>query len=54
MTEHAVVITGGGPTGLMLAGETALAGVAVVGRRASQVLGEQALAYARDVACAAR
>jgi 2-polyprenyl-6-methoxyphenol hydroxylase-like FAD-dependent oxidoreductase len=26
MTEHAVVITGGGPTGLMLAGELALAG----------------------------
>ena len=27
MTEHAVVIAGGGPTGLMLAGEVALAGV---------------------------
>ena len=27
MTEHAVVIAGGGPTGLMLAGELALAGV---------------------------
>src|SRR5438067_13265758 len=26
MTEHAVVIAGGGPTGLMLAGELALAG----------------------------
>ena len=40
MTEHAVVITGGGPTGLMLAGELALAGVdvAVVERRASQEL----------------
>ena len=25
MTEHAVVIAGGGPTGLMLAGELALA-----------------------------
>lgn len=38
--EHAVVIAGGGPTGLMLAGELALAGVdvAVVERRASQVL----------------
>jgi 3-(3-hydroxy-phenyl)propionate hydroxylase len=37
MTEHAVVIAGGGPTGLMLAGELALAGVdvAVVERRAS-------------------
>ena len=30
MTEHAVVIVGGGPTGLMLAGELALAGVDVV------------------------
>ncbi|MGV1759111.1 FAD-dependent monooxygenase [Rhizobium sp. A22-96] len=29
-TEHAVVIAGGGPTGLMLAGELALAGVDVV------------------------
>ncbi|CCF83976.1 hypothetical protein NITHO_2930006 [Nitrolancea hollandica Lb] len=40
MTEHAVVITGGGPTGLMLAGEPALAGVdvAIVERRASQHL----------------
>ena len=40
MTEHAVVIAGGGPTGLMLAGELALAGidVAIVERRASQDL----------------
>ena len=40
MTEHAVVIAGGGPTGLMLSGELALAGVdvAVVERRASQDL----------------
>jgi 2-polyprenyl-6-methoxyphenol hydroxylase-like FAD-dependent oxidoreductase len=40
MTEHAVVIAGGGPTGLMLAGELALAGVdvAIVERRASQEL----------------
>jgi 2-polyprenyl-6-methoxyphenol hydroxylase-like FAD-dependent oxidoreductase len=30
MTEHAVVIAGGGPTGLMMAGELALAGVDVV------------------------
>src|SRR5947207_264715 len=30
MTEHAVVIAGGGPTGLMLAGELALAAVDVV------------------------
>ena len=35
MTKHAVVIAGGGPTGLMLAGELALAGVdiAIVERR---------------------
>src|SRR5881392_1129177 len=40
MSEHAVVIAGGGPTGLMLAGELALAGVdvAIVERRASQAL----------------
>src|SRR6478672_9306570 len=37
MTEHAVVIAGAGPTGLMLAGELTLAGVDVVilERRAS-------------------
>ena len=40
MIKHAVVIVGGGPTGLMLAGELALAGVdvAIVERRASQAL----------------
>ncbi|MEJ7873460.1 MAG: FAD-dependent monooxygenase, partial [Rubrobacteraceae bacterium] len=40
MAEHAVVVAGGGPTGLMLAGELALAGVdvAIVERRASQDL----------------
>jgi len=40
MTEHAVVIAGGGPTGLMLAGELALAGVdvVVVERRPDQQL----------------
>src|SRR5438552_14812064 len=40
MTKHAVVIAGGGPTGLMLAGELALAGidVAIVERRATQDL----------------
>lgn len=38
--DHAVVIAGGGPTGLMLAGELALAGVdvAVVERRPNQEL----------------
>jgi 3-(3-hydroxy-phenyl)propionate hydroxylase len=38
LNEHAVVIAGAGPTGLMLAGELALAGVdvAVVERRAGQ------------------
>ncbi|HKZ19343.1 MAG TPA: FAD-dependent monooxygenase [Acidimicrobiia bacterium] len=40
MTEHSVVIAGGGPTGLMLAGELALAGieVVIVERRATQDL----------------
>jgi 2-polyprenyl-6-methoxyphenol hydroxylase-like FAD-dependent oxidoreductase len=40
MTGHAVVIAGGGPTGLMLAGELALAGVdvAIVEQRADQAL----------------
>jgi 2-polyprenyl-6-methoxyphenol hydroxylase-like FAD-dependent oxidoreductase len=40
MTEHAVVIAGAGPTGLMLAGELALAGVdvAIMERRADQDL----------------
>ncbi len=40
MTEHAVVIVGGGPTGLMLAGELALAktDVVIVERRATQHL----------------
>ena len=38
MTDHEVVIAGGGPTGLMLAGELALAGVdvVIVERRAGQ------------------
>src|ERR1700733_11325759 len=38
--EHSVVVAGGGPTGLMLAGELALAGVdvAVAERRANQGL----------------
>src|SRR5262249_58597908 len=37
MTEHAVVIAGGGPTGMMLAAELALArvDVAILERRAS-------------------
>src|SRR4026207_1576828 len=40
MTEHAVVIGGGGPTGLMLAGAVALAGVdvAIIERRPNQDL----------------
>src|SRR5258705_985193 len=40
MAKHAVVIAGGGPTGLVLAGEVALAGVdvAIVERRTSQDL----------------
>jgi 3-(3-hydroxy-phenyl)propionate hydroxylase len=40
MADHAVVVAGGGPTGLMLGGELALAGVdvAIVERRASQDL----------------
>src|SRR6476646_8629083 len=40
MTDHAVVIAGGGPTGLMLAGELALAGVdvAIIERRPNQDL----------------
>ncbi len=40
INEHAVVIAGAGPTGLMLAGELALAGVdvAIVERRANQDL----------------
>jgi 3-(3-hydroxy-phenyl)propionate hydroxylase len=45
MTGHAVVIAGGGPTGLTLAGELALAGVdvAIVERRANQdVVGSRA------------
>ncbi|MGH2364906.1 MAG: FAD-dependent monooxygenase [Chloroflexota bacterium] len=45
MTEHAIVIAGGGPTGLMLAGELALAGVdvAIVERRLNQdILGSRA------------
>jgi 3-(3-hydroxy-phenyl)propionate hydroxylase len=38
VTEHAVVVAGGGPTGLMLAGELAMAGidVVIVERRTSQ------------------
>src|SRR4051812_24150322 len=41
--EHAVAIAGGGPTGLMLAAELALAGVdvAIVERRETQMLAGQ-------------
>ena len=45
MTEHAVVVAGGGPTGMMLAAELALAGVdvAVVERRpTSEIVGVRA------------
>src|SRR5437667_11731904 len=45
MAEYAVVVAGGGPTGLMLAGELALAGVdvAIVERRASpELIGSRA------------
>src|SRR3984885_3293308 len=45
LREHAVVIAGGGPTGMMLAGELTLAGVdvAIVERRASkELLGSRA------------
>src|SRR5262245_6592273 len=40
MTDHAVVIAGGGPTGMMLGAELALAGVdaVIVERRTSQAL----------------
>ena len=49
MTEHAVVIVGGGPTGLTLAGELALAGVdAAVVERRSQNLPEDPAAALRD------
>ena len=43
MTEHAVVVVGGGPTGLMLAAELALVGVdvGIVERRANQELAGQ-------------
>ena len=47
MTEHAVVIAGGGPTGLMLAGELALAGVDVADRRAARQPGARRLARRR-------
>ena len=48
MTDHAVLIAGGGPTGLMLAGELALAGVdvAILERRTNQdLIGWRALGF---------
>ncbi|WP_372463410.1 FAD-dependent monooxygenase [Actinospica acidithermotolerans] len=48
MTDHAVLIAGGGPTGLMLAGELALAGVdvAVLERRTTrELVGWRALGF---------
>ena len=48
MADHAVVIAGGGPTGLMLAGELALVGVdvAIVERRTNQdLIGSRALGF---------
>jgi 2-polyprenyl-6-methoxyphenol hydroxylase-like FAD-dependent oxidoreductase len=45
MTKHSVVIAGGGPTGLMLAGELALAGIDVViveRRRTQELVGSRA------------
>ena len=57
MTDHAVVIAGGGPTGLMLAGELALAGVdvAIVEQRPNQDLaGSRAGGlHARTIECRA-
>jgi 3-(3-hydroxy-phenyl)propionate hydroxylase len=52
MNDHAVLIAGGGPTGLMLAGELALAGVdvGIVERRASQELaGSRAGLHSRTI-----
>ncbi len=48
MTDVAVVIAGGGPTGLMLAGELALAGVDVAVRRAARQPGPCRLARGRS------
>ena len=52
MTEHAVLIAGGGPTGMTLAAELALAGVdvAIVERRANQDLAAAFLQAEHDVA----
>ena len=51
---YAVVIADGGPTGLMLAGELALAGVdvTIVERRASQDLGGSRSGGLHSRACA--
>jgi len=41
LREHAVVIAGGGPTGMMLAGELTLAGVDVAIVERTAIAGEQ-------------
>jgi 2-polyprenyl-6-methoxyphenol hydroxylase-like FAD-dependent oxidoreductase len=51
MTEHAVVVVGTGPTGLILAGELALAriDVAIVERRAGQDLAGSRVTAATEI-----
>jgi 3-(3-hydroxy-phenyl)propionate hydroxylase len=53
MHEHAVVIAGGGPTGMMLAAELALArvDVALVERRPNHELVGSRTTWAREIRC---